>query len=211
MIVIVDSREFKSKVVKELFRNNIEVQSMNLMIGDYLIGEKIIVERKSVKDFVDSLIDKRIFRQLQKMKEHYKTPVLIIEGVEDLYSVRKVHANAIRGLLASIAVDYQIPIISSRDETDTCQLIISLCKRTKVLPKPFIKKVKSVVSEEVQENMISMIPGVGIVGARELLKSFKTIKKISNASADELSSAKRIGGKVGKKIYEIFNKEYKRQ
>ncbi len=208
MIIIVDSREFKSRVVRELFKSGVKIQSMKLMIGDYLIGEKICVERKSVKDFVDSLVDKRIFEQLRKMKEYYEKPVLIIEGEKDWYGVRKVHPNAIRGLLSSIAVDYEIPIIKSKNDYDTSQIIKSLGERMEKKPKPFIKKDKPVLMKDVQESILSMIPGVGVKSAKNLLKTFKTLKKISNSSIEELCSVEGIGEKIGKEIHKAFNKRY---
>ena len=93
-MIIVDTREFRSRVVKELFSKGIIMQSLMLGVGDYLIGEDVCVERKSVKDFVNSLVDKRIFTQLRRMKDEFRNPLLIVEGAENIFSVRKVHPNS---------------------------------------------------------------------------------------------------------------------
>lgn len=208
-MIIVDSREFKSKVVKYLFEEDIDMQSVQLLVGDYLIGENICIERKSVKDFVDSLIDKRIFEQLRNLKSEFKKPILIVEGGEDIYSARMVHANAIRGLIASIALEFQIPIIFSRDQKDTADYLITMLKRESSTPKPLLKINKKILTSDIQDSIVGNLPGVGVKVGKKLLSHFKTIKKMFNASVEELIEVNGVGKKGAEKIFEIANKKYK--
>lgn len=208
-MIIVDSREFKSKVVKELFNNDVDFQSLQLQVGDYLIGENICIERKSTKDFIDSLVDKRLFEQLNNMKNEYKKPLIIVEGGENIYSVRKVHPNAIRGLITTILLDYNIPIIFSKDEIDTASFLINLQKKEDKQPKPLTKVEKKITTVEVQENIIQSFPGIGIKAGKKLLNHFKTLKKIFNASVEELIEVDGIGKKNAEEIYKTGNLEYK--
>ncbi|VVB75289.1 3'-flap repair endonuclease Xpf [Candidatus Tiddalikarchaeum anstoanum] len=207
-MIIVDSREFKSKVVKYLFEADVEMQSLQLLSGDYQIGEDICIERKSVQDFVDSLVDKRIFEQLRVLKQSYKKPLLIVEGGEHIYSVRKVHPNAIRGLIASITLDYNVPIIFSQNEEDTANYIISLMTRSVNEPKPLSKVQKKTNLSDIQEAIVSNLPGVGIKSARKILLKFKTLKNLFNSSVEELKNVEGIGGKNAEKIIETATKEY---
>ena len=208
-MLIVDTREFRSKVVKELFNNDVDIQSLQLQVGDYLIGEDICIERKSVKDFVDSLIDKRIFEQLKLLKSEYKKPLLIVEGGESIYSVRKIHANAIRGLIASIIIDYGIPIFFSSDEVDTAHFIITLLKRMDKKSAPLLKIDKMILDSEVQESIVQSFPGVGVKASKKALSYFKTLKSFFNAGVNELLGVEGIGKKNAERIFEITNKEYK--
>ncbi len=208
-MIIVDTREFRSKVVKELFERDVEFQPLQLQVGDYLIGEEICVERKSPKDFVDSLIDKRLFTQLAKMKKEYKRPIVIVEGKEDIFGVRKVHPNAIVGMISTIVVDYNIPIIFSRDEKQTADYIVSLKNRTEKEPRPIVKVEKGTTTKEVQERIVQSIPGIGVMAAKKLLKRFKRLKTIFNLSVEEIKGVEGIGEKVAKELYKISNEEYK--
>ena len=62
--------------------------------------------------------------------------------------------------------------------------------------------------KELQEYIISSLPGVGIMLARPLLKEFKTIKNVVNAEQKELEKIEKIGPKKAKQINEIVNREY---
>src|SRR3989338_7990994 len=127
--IYADSREKGSGVIKYLVDQNIDVRMQNLDVGDFLVSEKVGVERKEIRDFVDSIIDKRLLSQVKALKETFEKPLLVIEGTDDLYSVRKVHPNAIRGMLAWIAIDMKIPILYTKDFRDTAELLIILARR----------------------------------------------------------------------------------
>ena len=58
-----------------------------------------------------------------------KLPLLIIEGSENIYSLRNFHPNSIRGMLASIAIDFQIPILFTRNIKDTAALLTIIVQR----------------------------------------------------------------------------------
>jgi len=59
-----------------------------------------------------------------------------------------------------------------------------------------------------QEYIVSALPGVGGGLAKPLLREFKTVKNIVNASEEELKKVNLIGEKKAKKIKEIVDKEY---
>ena len=121
--IIADQRERNSGIIKELVKKDLEVDIKQLMIADYVIQTKnndgdtieVGIERKTQNDFINSIIDKRILKQLIVLKENFSVPLLIIEGNKNIYNLRKFHPNAIRGMLASIALDYQIPIIFTKN------------------------------------------------------------------------------------------------
>ena len=67
--------------------------------------------------------------QLKDLKNNFSRPLIIIEGEEDIYSVRKVHKNAIQGMLATIAISYGIPIIQTKNSLETASLLKAVAKR----------------------------------------------------------------------------------
>ena len=83
VIIFVDSRE---NSIEEYFKQyGCEVQKKMLLCADFLVSDRVCIERKTVIDFVKSITDKRLFKQLKKMKEDFEKPILIIEGKESLY------------------------------------------------------------------------------------------------------------------------------
>ncbi|MSR86495.1 DEAD/DEAH box helicase, partial [Candidatus Woesearchaeota archaeon] len=127
--IYADAREKGSGVIKYLVDHGVDIRMQNLDVGDFLLSEKVGIERKEVRDFVDSLLDKRLLQQVKTLKETFEKPLLIIEGTDDLYSVRKVHPNAIRGMLAWIAIDMKVPILYTKDFRDTAELLITIARR----------------------------------------------------------------------------------
>src|SRR3989344_5622509 len=122
---------------KELNKKGIDPEIKQLISADFIIPTKDIngnihnvgIERKTTNDFLNSIIDKRIIQQLIALKENFTIPLLIIEGSKNIYEIRNFHPNAIRGMLASIALDYQIPIIYTKNFRDTASLLTVIAKR----------------------------------------------------------------------------------
>lgn len=203
-IVIVDTREFKSNVVKELSRKGILVTSQQLEIGDYVLSDRIGVERKEVDDFLQSLIDGRLFSQLKMLKDKYQKPILILEG-EGLFTKRNIHPSAIFGSLASIVTDFNIPIISTKDGKETAKLLATIAKR-----EFSNKRAASVRGEkgkmslrERQQFIIEGLPNVSSILAQRLLAHFGSIKAIIDADLEELCKVKGVGKKIGQGIIDV--------
>ena len=116
--------------------------------------------------------------QLIILKENFDISILIIEGDENIYEIRNFHPNSIRGMLASIALDFQIPIIHTRNFRDTASLLAVIAKRmekTKKLPSLLTKR-KPITIKELQIYIIESLPGIGPTLAKALLKKNKRFK-----------------------------------
>ncbi|MFA6333004.1 MAG: DEAD/DEAH box helicase, partial [Methanoregula sp.] len=187
--IVIDDRETSSKVVEVLSGMGMMIRLERLPQGDYAIGDRILIERKTSRDFVDTLIERDLLGQLKVMAEAVPRPVLIIEG-GDLFIQRDIHPNAIRGVLAAITVDMGISLIYTKDEQDTAQMLFVLAKREesergerKVHPHKSYRSQK-----EEQEYIISAFPEVGMKNARLLLSHFGSVLAIVNASQGELAA-----------------------
>ncbi len=126
-MIYADNRE-RNKII-DILRKEIDVIEKQLPVGDYLIDENICIERKTCSDFLQSLIDGRLFSQLKDLKDNFVNPIIIIEGETLFMKERKIHPNAIRGALASIAIDYGMPIIWTYNQLETAEMIISIANR----------------------------------------------------------------------------------
>ena len=216
--IIVDQRERSSGIVKELTKKDIKTEIRQLVIADFVIQTKdsegkiidVGIERKTTNDFLNSIIDKRLITQLIALKENFQLPLLIIEGSENIYSLRNFHPNSIRGMLASIAIDFQIPILFTRNIKDTAALLAIMVKR---LEKPIknislLKKRKPLTLKEQQEYLIESLPGIGPTLSKSLLKRFKTVKRVINAKENKLIKIKKLGPKKIEEIKKVIESEY---
>ncbi|MBS7627229.1 hypothetical protein KEJ36_00115, partial [Candidatus Bathyarchaeota archaeon] len=116
--IVVDLREATNEVVKILSNLGVKVVTQRLEVGDYQLSDRVIVERKTTRDFLHSIEDGRLFKQASDMVDHFDRPVLIIEG-RLLYSLSSFKPNSIRGALSSLILDYGIPVLITIDASDT--------------------------------------------------------------------------------------------
>lgn len=209
--ILADNREKDNKIVKELINLGISVSTKQLVSADYIVSGTVGVELKKVPDFVASIIDGRILDQVKDLKRNFQKCVLIIEGDEDLYSVRKIHANAIRGMLSSISLGFNVPILHTKNPIDTAQLLAVMAKREQNTDRDFsYHQKKSYSLKEQQEYIISSFPNIGPNIAKILLENCGSIKKVLNSSIEELTQIKGIGKKTAEQIVITFNAEYKK-
>jgi len=210
VLIFVDTREVNSGIVDYFGQYDCDIQKKMLTYGDFLVSDRVCIEKKLVKDFVQSITDKRLFQQLKQMKDNFERPILIIEGEESLYG--RLQPNVIRGALSAIAIDLAIPIIWTRDVADTAGIVYWIARREQILEKRNIvlrnKKVPE-TTEGQQEYLVSSLPDVSIIRAKALLKHFKSPQNIFNASVKELQEVKGIGKKITQKIKKVIEKEYK--
>jgi ERCC4-related helicase len=208
IVVIADDRE--NSVAKKLSKMDITVRKNRLDVADFLLSERTAVERKSASDFVDSLVDQRLFSQMPDLQQ-FENPVIMIEGKE-LYSHREVHPNAIRGALASIAIDHGIPILWTEDEEDTAEMLKTLAKREQEENDRTvsIRGTRSVKSEaELQQFVVAGLPDVNTKLAERLLEEFGSIHGVFTASNSELMNVEGIGEKTADNIRSLIQRDYK--
>ncbi len=210
--VFVDQREIRSHVAHALEKLGMDVALATLEVGDYVVSDRVGIERKTAEDFLSTFLDGRdLFSQVSDLVRAYERPLLIIEG-EGLYTARQVHPNVIRGVLAAITIDFRVPIIFSRDEEDTAALISVIAKREQLDSKREInlhgKKTASTLKEQ-QEYLVSAISEIGPVVARNLLRHFGSVERIMAASREELMKVELVGPKTADRIKEVVGGEYK--
>jgi len=209
LVIYVDHREAKSGVVRELSNLGVKMKFSTLDVADYQISEDIGVERKSAQDFTSSIIDKRLYKQAKDLSEQFSKPVIIIEG-KNMYA-GGLHPNAVRGSLASLAIDYSIPIIPTRSPEDTAAMIYRLAMRELEkgsMDVPLRTEKKPLSLQEQQIFIIESLPNVGPVTARKLLEKFGSVKGVINAEKDELTQVEGIGKVIAQKILDVIDSDF---
>ncbi len=203
--ITIDYREKNSLVISELVSLGFEIDFKELKVADYLVND-IAIERKTVSDFVSSMINKRLLRQLEELQQ-YPNKLLIIEGIDEqeLYvdneEINGVHPNAIRGFLLSILLKHKVPILFTKDSEDTAKFISILAKKEAKEMSLNVTK-KSLDKKERLQFILEGFPGIGPKTAKKLLEKFKSIKNIINASEEQLQEILGKKAEIVKKIIE---------
>ncbi len=207
--ITVDFREKNSLVISELVSLGIEPEIKHLKVADYIV-QGVAVERKTISDFISSMISRRLLNQLEELGQ-YKNRLLIVEGIDEqeLYSDRcskdetGMHPNSIRGFLLSILLKHKVPIIFTKDYADTARFLSVLArKRPREIPLNVNKK--SLDKKERMQFILEGFPGIGPKTARKLLEKFRTIKGVINAPESKLQEV------LGKKaeVFKIIKEKY---
>ncbi len=209
--IYVDKREC---FVPDLLNDMCIVKKKNLHCADYILSKDIACERKTTEDFIQSIIDGRLFKQLKEMKKHFKKPLLIIEGSSfDGIKERNIHPNAVMGAIASIATDLSIPIIWTKNVSETSDVLFLIAKREqdgKGISFQIRNKKQVKSTNEEQEFLVAGLPNINSTLSKRLLKHFGTPSKIFAADEKELQKVKGVGKKLAKRIRTILDKEYEK-
>ncbi len=210
VLIFVDTREARNGILDYFWQYDCEVQTKMLVLGDFIASDRVVIEKKTVKDFAQSITDKRLFQQLGSMKDRFEKPILMIEGQENLYEF--LQPNIIRGTLAAIAVDMGVPIIWTKDLADTAGIVYWIARREQLQEKrENVLRDKRVPDtlEEMQEYFISSLPDISTVRAKALLDYFKCPMRIFTADGKELMEVKGIGKGIARKIKDVLETEKK--
>jgi len=201
--VIVDDREVVSGIVPELQEmEGVAVAIQRLPVGDYLIGGKLLVERKTLADFAASIKDGRLLRQASRLASCPFRRALILEGTADDLLRTRMRREAIQGAIISITIIFGIPLLRSRDPKESARLLIYAAKQignmsSRQLPRSG-KRPQG--RRRIQIHILQGLPGVGSERARRLLDAFGSVQDVITAQADQLAQVSGIGAKTAQAI-----------
>lgn len=214
VIILVDHQERRARVPAHLQTLGATVLEQHIPTGDYLLSERVGVERKTAFDFVTAILQKRFYLQLRRLKAAYTHPLYVIEG-RRLYGVRNVHPNFIRGALATLTVEYAIPTIFTEGPEDTAELLFLIARREQrweassptgqvmeALPRGY-KKALDLRGQQLQ--VLQALPLVGRARAERLLGHFGTIERLAAATEDDLAQIPGIGAKTAGQVRQVLS------
>jgi len=214
-MIVIDSREVKQAkgMLEGLKRLGVEAKVSFLDAGDYLVGD-VLIERKTPTGFVSDVRSMRLWRELDKLKRCVDVkPILVIEGSLSLIEkMTRWSPSQVLGTLNSVILDWGIPAIILPSRRWFMIYLQQLDKRAEKIgregPHPLRMKEKVEKISDRIRFVVEGLPNVSGVRAINLLRRFKTIKALANASLQELQSVEGIGEKIAKDIYKVLNTEF---
>jgi DNA excision repair protein ERCC-4 len=206
MQATVDWREKPSGIVELMIAGGIEVQVKKMTCGDFILNDIITVERKTAGDFIVSILDGRLFRQVANLKKNCDHPVLLIEG-NPFQTGLKMSRSAIRGALLNVQTVWKVPVVYSRSIEDSVELMQIMASQ--------FKKMSTVMSLRAgyrprrlstrQLYVLQGFPGVGPHLAKRLLNHFGSVAAVLTASAETLKGVKGVGRVTAETIRKVLD------
>lgn len=194
--VIVDDRESRGGLLQHLRSiKGLAVQVGRLPVGDCRIAERVVVERKTLRDLAASVVDGRLLSQASRMAASNLRPVLIIEGVEQDLRGLGVRREAIQGALVAVSVVFGIAVLRARDIEESARLVSYVGRQVVAqaqggLPRPGWRPRGK---RRRQIYVLQGLPGVGPRRAMNLLEVFGNVQAVITADANRLMEVEGIG------------------
>jgi DNA excision repair protein ERCC-4 len=114
------------------------------------------------------------------------------------------------GALATVAIDFKIPIIPTPNASHTAKLLVSICSKKEPIKGPFLKKIKK--SNDIQKQQLTLLcslPGIGEKTAKILLEKFDSPIIALCATTKELAKIPGLGEVRANKIKKMLAKKSK--
>ena len=202
-VVIIDHRETASGVLDALKQmRGVVIRVAQLKLGDYLLNDVCLFERKTLPDFAASIKDGRLFAQASRLASWPDRAAIIIEGTSQDLNASGMRREALLGALVSLTLVYDLPVLRSREPAETARLLVYAADQLKrhaegALPRhgkrPRAKR-------RVQLRLLQGLPGIGPARAAGLLERFERVEAVMTAGAESLQTADGIGPKTAASI-----------
>ncbi|MEM3369632.1 MAG: ERCC4 domain-containing protein [Candidatus Micrarchaeia archaeon] len=204
--IFIDSRE-SDELANLTEQHGVKVNLKQLEIGDAVVSNRIVIERKTSSDFESSIIDNRLFEQATKMSENYEIPILIIEGHMKAERIRQ---SAFIGAYLSIIMNYGIHVINTKNIEETAKYISLIAKKEQMQesrPLRLLVKTKTFSFRDEQLRVLQSFPSIGPSTAEKILQEFGTLERFFTSDIKEIERV--IGKAKAKRVYLLIhsNKE----
>ncbi len=217
--IVVDSREYskQKQYIESLRVKGFKIAVMKLEVGDYYLlapedKKPVLVERKSITDFLNSIRDNRIWEQTRLLKkaaeEENAIPIIVLEGSLNIIKrFTKWNITSVLRIMDELLTSYDVKILPVPNKEATFQWLAAKARSLGSTNRKRIFRLR-VEKKPLTLNDRILYVAESIVGptiARRLLRHFKTLRNIANASINELMKVEGVGEKRAKEIYSIFN------
>ncbi|MHA1757927.1 MAG: ERCC4 domain-containing protein [Promethearchaeota archaeon] len=204
IINLLKNRTKLCKIVSLKEEEKIFVDIQTLDVADYIISDKIGIERKAGLDFTNSITGKdkkgrNIFVQLNELIQTFEEPMFILEDLKESHN-SEMNPNSIQGVQTKIAQDYRIPIVHTINPIDTVRALISLVRRANRDNKntPLIRSTsKKLTIFQQQEYFIQGLIDCGPNKSPILLKEFGSPGNVIDAILQSTVIKTRSGNPKG--------------
>jgi Fanconi anemia group M protein len=186
----------------------VDVERRKIAPGDYVVGP-IGIERKALYDFFNSLVRKRLFEQVRRLKDAYPQPLVILEGdLSEISTFR--HPQSILGALVALEVAERVPVLATADKEQTALLLSVIWKRQGKEASAYglRHKPKEMTLDERQRFLVEGLPSVGETLAHNLLAHFGSVRAVFDASEADLKHVPKIGDVKASEIARLAAARY---
>jgi ERCC4-type nuclease len=206
-IIFCDRAEGRSQIPEKLRKLGCAVEIAALPAGDYLVSKAFGIERKASGDFADSILNRKIYRQLVALAEAHDYAALLIE--DDSWSGdRRLRSPLLGELYHWISMRPNLSVLYSPSPDMTALLLADLARREQLgaLPVASATPPTAASNPRTARELLLGLPGVGPAGASKLAGRFNDLRGVVNAERRVLQQA--IGDKRGARLHALLSEPF---
>jgi ERCC4-type nuclease len=214
MKILIDYRE-PARNVKYLQDLKCETEVRTLDIGDYIfVNDKeeaiAIFERKEFGDWVSSIKNNHLTKQLMQMEQFNNSFLILIGDLNTFLRFNKFSkwsAEQQAGSLGSVCARYKTKIIPVMNNKQAMETMVKTCekltdeKTTNIYQTELLRS--HITTDDIYLKMLCCVDGLGIKKAQDILKKWQFFE-LKNITTEQLKEVDGIGDKIALKIKEIF-------
>jgi len=203
--VVADDREEGNGVIEALAAmDDVRVTVNHLSLGDYLVDDRLCVERKTLPDLAGSVADGRLFRQASRLASASKWAVVLLEGTARDLADSEMRREALQGALITLTLRLDLPLLRAKDPAESARLLRYAARQrrrtqTGAVPRPSTGT-RPTGKRKTQLYVLQGLPGVGPTRAEQLLEAFGTVEAVMTASVDDLTAVEGVGPKTARSV-----------
>lgn len=220
----IDNRESNTRIHSaiQFFDDSYDIEVGSYPVGDFIFDNKVVFEYKTAPDIVSSIIDGRVFRQVERMKQYPFSYVIVVGNVAEHINERNANywnrRNQVKqftvrnylGALARLQIEGKVIHVDNNQQAWT---IMDFLVKKLLDKNPNVQGVdrpKATLSDPIATFLsciyINDSQRLGIKTAvmiREYLH-LESLKDLLDISYDDLVGVKGVGVKTAKKIMEVL-------
>lgn len=219
----IDNRESNTRINSACqYFNEYNIEVGSYPVGDYIFDDKICFEYKTANDIVSSIMDGRVFRQVERMKQYPFSFVIVVGNVADVINERNSNywnrKNQIKqftvrnylGALARLQIESKVIHVDNNNQAWT---IMEFLSKKLLDDNPNIRGVdrpKATLSDPIATFLsciyINDSQRLGIKTAimiREYLH-LESLNDLLQVTYEDLVKVKGVGSKTARRIMDVL-------
>ncbi|MDX1610792.1 MAG: ERCC4 domain-containing protein [Candidatus Thermoplasmatota archaeon] len=208
--VIVDHRELNGPLARLLRQRGLDIRAETLPVGDVILSNRVVIERKSAEDLTRSLMDGRLMDQARTLKRNFEAPIIVVEG-DPFEQAGNIRREAIAGTIATLGARFGITVLTVKDPIQAADVVAAMAKKEQddgQGPPKLRYGTAGRTQAEQQRYLIEGLPQVSSTLAERLLDHFETPAQVLTATEDELRKVHGIGPVTASAIHEVLHARF---
>ncbi|NXF36647.1 FANCM protein, partial [Nyctibius bracteatus] len=210
LCILADSREISSgaEVISSLkAAHGLKVQVCSLSVGDYVVSNRLAVERRFLSELLSSANRNKVTQRLQRLQSTFERICVIVEkdrikpGETSRFFPRTQYYDGV--LSAWVQAGIRILFSSGQEETAALLKDLALVEQRKNAAIRVPTEVEG--PKRAMLNFYLSIPNLSYPAALNMCHHFGSVKKLANSSPLDIAAGAQVSAQKAEEIYRYLH------